>query len=188
MRMCRRWHAFVPNIYLAWVMMTLKVMGATGITDAIKITSGSGINVIYALVFSSMLLLAAQFGIIFVGGDHAPAETALSAYMSLMVMKTWMYEQIAPMSLALGSLLLLRECRRYPPDRPIAVQATCTQALRLSTLLITRARPHSLLIASYLILRAARSASKLAQGSRWHFFISHYQKNAGALRVTWAAA
>ena len=92
------------------------------------------------------------------------------------------------MSLALGSLLLLRECRRYPPDRPIAVQATCTQALRLSTLLITRARPHSLLIASYLILRAARSASKLAQGSRWHFFISHYQKNAGALRVTWAAA
>jgi len=184
MRMCRRWHAFVPNIYLAWVVMTLKVMGATGITDAIKITSGSGINVIYALVFSSMLLLAAQFGIIFVGGDHAPAETALSAYMSLMVMKTWMYQQIAPMSLALGSLLLLRECRRYPPDRPIAVQATCTQALRLSTLLITRARPHSLLIASYLILRAARSASKLAQGSRWHFFISHYQKNAGALHVT----
>jgi hypothetical protein len=56
----RRWHALVPNVYLAWVAMSLKCMSAAGMTSAIKVTSGAWINLIYALVFTSMLLLAAQ--------------------------------------------------------------------------------------------------------------------------------
>ena len=50
----------MPNAYLAWVAMSLKVMSAAGMTNAIKVTSGAWINLIYALVFFSMLLLAAQ--------------------------------------------------------------------------------------------------------------------------------
>ena len=58
--MARRWHAVVPNAYLAWMAMSLKCMSAAGMTDAIKVTSGAWINLTYALVFVSMLLLAAQ--------------------------------------------------------------------------------------------------------------------------------
>ena len=58
--MARRWHAVVPNAYLAWIAISTKCMSAAGMTDAIKVTSGAWINLTYALVFVSMLLLAAQ--------------------------------------------------------------------------------------------------------------------------------
>ncbi len=58
--MARRWHAVVPNAYLAWIAISTKCMSAAGMTDAIKVTSGAWMNLTYTLVFVSMLLLAAQ--------------------------------------------------------------------------------------------------------------------------------
>ena len=58
--MARRWHAVVPNAYLAWIAISTKCMSAAGMTDAIKVTSGAWINLTYPLVFVSVLLLAAQ--------------------------------------------------------------------------------------------------------------------------------